>query len=156
MLVSEQAAQVVETTSDAGPVQGDQAELYVPPTGVHPTQVGLPYDPTQPGLPYVPSVDEQIARALGQQGREHGPIPPDVEDNLLLTLAHKRIETLTKQRNALAHSADTLVVYLQRAMRNLPRSDRELIEADIRREPTLIEPGLVDIIFPPTKRRESR
>lgn len=147
MLVSEQAAQVVETTSEAGPVQGDQAELYAPPTGVHPAQTGLPY---------VPSVDEQIARALEQQGRERGPIPPDVEDNLPLTLAHKRIATLTKQRDALAHSADTLVVYLQRAMRDLPRSDRELIEADIRREPTLIEPGLVDIIFPPTKRRESR
>lgn len=150
MLVSEQAAQVAETTSETEAIEGDQAELYVAPTGVHPTPSG--------GLSYVPTIEQQISQAQAREGvgQERGIIPPDVETELPLALAHQRISTLTKQRNALAESGDTLIVYLQRAMRNLPRGERELIEQDMRGEARLAELGIIDIVFPPTKRRESR
>lgn len=150
MLVSEQAAQAVETTSESGPIQGDQAELYAP-TGVHPIRTD--------GLPYVPTIEQQIAQTQARESagtQERGIIPPDIETELPLALAHQRISTLTKQRNALAESGDTLIVYLQRAMRNLPRGERDLIEQDMRGEARLAELGILDIVFPPTKRRESR
>jgi hypothetical protein len=137
MLLSEQPVQAVETTSDTGPMHGDQVEQYRPSAG----------------LPYVPTTNELIDRV----GRERGIIPPDAEAELPLALAHQRIGTLTKQRNALAESGDTLIVYLQRAMRNLPRSEREMIEADMRGEAQLVELGIIDIVFPPPpKRHESR